>query len=645
MGDLFDRAVHPLYAVMAFISALIVIILLISGMSNRKGIKSNHKMIFYWVILFCLQDGIWGLFASHTFRNDTALFVLSNVFHLFAMFSSFVWTLYFLSRIKTNISHYKIYTFFSGAAVLVQLVMLIFNMANRFMFYVDEDGWYQTTNYRSILFYLQFATYIFIGIVSLIGTAKAGQKDARVKLFAIFSVNLSPLLFGVFQLIYPDAPADSIGFSIACIIIELFLSKDFEEQVYSLEQMQEELNTALKSAESANNAKTSFLFSMSHDIRTPMNAILGFTRIAEKHIDDKERVLDSLNKIKVSGAQLMNLINEVLEMSRIESGKIEINNEPTDLSCALDEIDPMLNAAAISKSIEYSVSYRNIKDRYVWGDIIHLNRVLVNIISNAIKYTPSGGKVNVLVEQLSHPVNGMADYSFTVRDNGIGMSSEFKEHLFEEFSREQTSTVSKQEGTGLGLSIAQRITDLMGGKIDVESEVEKGSTFRLTLSLKTLSRKEFNKYFGKNELSASNDKTHNNSFVGMKALLVEDNELNREIATDILKELGIEITEAEDGTFAVDIIDKMYKKGIKEDYFDFILMDIQMPVMNGYDATKKIRALDDPYNVHIPIIAMTANAFTEDIKVAFECGMDTHLSKPINVDMLIEKLSELTGNK
>lgn len=240
MGDLFDRNVHPLYAVMAFVSGLIVLLLLISGMRKRKEMQRNHKIIFMWVIFFCLQDGVWGLFASHIFRSDTGLFLMSVVFHLSAALSAFGWTVYFLSRIKTAINHRRIYSGISVALLVVQLGLIIANFFDHFMFFVDQDGWYQTTDYRAILFYLQFAVYIIIGIVSFIGTA--GERgETGDSLLTIFFVNLSPLFFSVFQLIYPDAPADSIGFAIACVIIELFLSRDYKEQVYTLEQVQQKL--------------------------------------------------------------------------------------------------------------------------------------------------------------------------------------------------------------------------------------------------------------------------------------------------------------------------------------------------------------------------------------------------------------------
>lgn len=237
MGDLFDRSVHPLYAVMAFVSGLIALLMLISGLRKRKNIGNNHKAIFLWVIFFCVQDGIWGLFASHIFRSDTALFLTSVVFHFSAALSAFAWTFYFLSRIEIPVFQRKIYHTVSGILLVIQTGLIIANFFDRFMFFVDEEGRYQTTDARAILFYLQFATYIIIGIVSFLGSAR----ERGESLTAIFFVNLSPLFFSVFQLIYPDAPADSIGFSIGCVIIELFLSRGFTEQVYTLEQMQQRL--------------------------------------------------------------------------------------------------------------------------------------------------------------------------------------------------------------------------------------------------------------------------------------------------------------------------------------------------------------------------------------------------------------------
>lgn len=397
-----------------------------------------------------------------------------------------------------------------------------------------------------------------------------------------------------------------------------------------------ELEEAKAAAEAASNAKSSFLFNMSHDIRTPMNAILGFTRIAQNHTDDIEQVKDCLHKIEVSGEQLLDLINDVLEMSRIESGKINTDFAPVRISDSFVKIDPMFTSLAMTKSIDYSASVGDISDDYVWMDAFHTSRIFTNIISNAIKYTPNGGKVKAHLEQIS-PVrsDGLAEYRFTVEDTGVGMSEEFLEHMYEEFARENTSTVSRQTGTGLGLSIVKKLTDTLGGSISVESSRGVGTKFEVILPLKPETEAEIAENHIVETGSGSTDNS-NIALRGKRVLLAEDNELNREIACDILSENGLEIESAEDGKIAFD----MYKeKGAG--YYDFILMDIQMPVMDGYEATGLIRKHENGGR-RVPIIATSANAFAEDIKRSLESGMDAHIAKPIDPAELVKVIKEFT---
>ena len=397
----------------------------------------------------------------------------------------------------------------------------------------------------------------------------------------------------------------------------------------------QELEAAMEQAKAASQAKTAFLFNMSHDIRTPMNAILGFTRIAKSRIDDRERVLDSLQKIEMSGDLLLHLINDVLEMSRIEAGKVTIAEEPGDICQCLDSIDPMIASSAAAKNIAYTASVA-VRDRAVWVDAPHVSRILVNLISNAVKYTPEGGSVRVSLEQAGQAADGRTEYRFTIADTGIGMSAEFQEHLFEEFSREKSSTVSRQQGTGLGLAIAKRLAAEMGGAIEVSSELGKGSTFVLTLPLRVRAAEETAEE--RDEADAAVPENAALRLEGRKALLVEDNELNREIATEILEENGMLVTTAENGQIAVELCDAVLRSGDRAALFDVILMDVQMPVMDGYTAARRIRELEKPYGVRLPIIAMTANAFAEDKKNALESGMDAHLGKPIHVESLTDTL-------
>ena len=394
------------------------------------------------------------------------------------------------------------------------------------------------------------------------------------------------------------------------------------------EEQRARLEEAKEKAEAANRSKTAFLFNMSHDIRTPMNAIVGFTNMALKNIDDRDKVLDSLTKTQKSSELLLSLINDILEMSRIESGKRELVLEKGNVRNSFSHIDSVMMELAKAKDIDLSFEVGDIKDAHVLVDKTRFNRVMLNLGTNAIKYTPSGGSVKLSVCQLDRKEGDTAYYRYTVSDNGMGMSEEFQKHMFEEFVREVNSTTSGIQGTGLGLSVTKAFVEIMGGTIECASKRNEGTTFTVTLPMTVRhdDADEDTPTEGENGTAPKLD--------GKRILLVEDNELNREIATDILETVaGVVVETAEDGTVAVDLMRK-----VGPDYVDFILMDIQMPYMNGYDATKAIRAMYP--DKHIPIIALSANAFAEDKQKSLEAGMDDHIEKPINVNKLMETLEK-----
>ena len=401
----------------------------------------------------------------------------------------------------------------------------------------------------------------------------------------------------------------------------LYMSRDAKEKLYK-----EELEAALAKAEVANEAKTRFLFNMSHDIRTPMNAILGFTEIAKKS-KDAALVADSLAKIELAGELLLKLINEILNISRIESGTLETVFTETNLRRFGRELDTLFSQGMAKKGITYKLSCE-IEDENVVCDKQHMQEICVNLIANAQKFTKPKGKVNVLIKQLKNNdcPDGYADYQIVIADTGIGMSEEFQKVQYQLFERERTNTVSHTEGTGLGLSIVKSLMDLLGGKIDCTSAVGKGTTYTLTFRLKTVAAP-----------TAVGDKIAKElteqDLVGKEVLLVEDNEINREIAQFVLEEAGMKVSTAEDGSIAV--------KLAQEKLYDVILMDIQMPVMNGYEATRAIRNLDNKELANVPIIAMTANAFEEDRRNAFDAGMDEHIAKPFKVQDLLCALAEV----
>ena len=547
---------------------------------------------------------------------------------------------------------------------------------------------------------------------------------------------------------------------------EMEQQKKEQEKKYQaqLEEQNRKLEIALQHEGAANRAKREFLFNMSHDIRTPMNAIIGFTSLAATHIDNKEQVLDYLKKISTSSHHLLSLINDVLDMSRIESGKIHLEEVEVNLSDVLHDLKTIVSGQIYAKQLELYMDAMDVTDEDVYCDKTRLNQILLNLLSNAIKFTPAGGTVSVRVRQLAGQVRGCGQYEFCIKDNGIGMSPEFAKKIFEPFERERTSTVSRIQGTGLGMAITKNIVDMMGGTIEVQTAQGKGSEFIIRVPLRvqtehrpvekiteleglkalvvdddfntcdsvtkmlvkvgmraewTLSGKEavlrarqsiemsdayhayiidwrlpdMNGIEVTRRIRSLNDDTpiiiltaydwsdieveakaagvtafcskpmfmsdlretlmsalgqkltdapqellpeKNADFKDKHILLVEDNELNREIAQEILREYGFQVDTAENGEVAVEKVSTAAPGS-----YDLVLMDVQMPVMDGYTATRKIRALDDPARAKLPILAMTANAFDEDRRNALESGMNGFLSKPIVIGDLVQELHKI----
>ena len=385
----------------------------------------------------------------------------------------------------------------------------------------------------------------------------------------------------------------------------------------------------LEIANAASAAKSAFLFNMSHDIRTPMNAIIGFTELLEKHLDDKELAESYIKKIQTSNDFLLSLINNVLEMARIESGKTTLDETYWDAYAFNDTLYSLFDSQMKEKGITFTRTNR-VQHPDVICDETKLREIFLNILSNALKYTPSGGKVTMNLTEIPSDMQGYAMYQTVIEDTGIGMSEEFLPHLFEEFTRERSSTESKLNGTGLGMPIVKKLVDLMQGTIEVESKVGKGTKITVTLPHRIAQDGDTQRVIEKGK---GYDET---CFQGKRILLAEDNALNAEIAITILEEAGFEVEHAEDGIICVDMMEKA-----DAGYYDLILMDIQMPNMDGYKATKTIRKFSDPIKAGITIVAMTANAFEEDKKNAYEAGMNWHIAKPIKVDALMSALTEI----
>ena len=391
------------------------------------------------------------------------------------------------------------------------------------------------------------------------------------------------------------------------------------------QELNAKLQIAAENAESANRAKSTFLFNMSHDIRTPMNAIIGYADLASRHLDDPAKLEKYMENIQVCGQNLLMLLNNVLDLARIENDKTEMEYSVSDVEKDFRNCIAMFRNQADSKGQTLTVTTQ-LPYPYIYADIPHLTEVCTNLVSNAVKYTGAGGTIRCGVTQKPGEKEGWCDTVVTVADNGIGMSQEFQKHIFEPFERERTSTVSKVEGSGIGMGIVKKLVGLMGGTVEVESKIGVGSTFTVTIPCRIASEDEIQ---AKREINPSDQKC----LCGTRILLTEDNDLNAEIATELLQEEGCTVDRAKDGVECVDMLEKA-----ANGTYQLILMDIQMPVMNGYDATKKIRRMDDPQKANIPIVAMTANAFSEDKQVALDAGMNDHIAKPINMSVLVPTL-------
>lgn len=391
------------------------------------------------------------------------------------------------------------------------------------------------------------------------------------------------------------------------------------------QELNAKLQVAVEKAESANHAKSTFLFNMSHDIRTPMNAIIGYADLAFRHLDDPAKLKNYMENIQVCGQNLLMLLNNVLDLARIENDKTEMEYSVSDIEKDFHNCVAMFRNQADSKGQTLMVTTQ-LQYPYIYADIPHLTEICTNLVSNAVKYTGAGGTIRCDVTQKPSKKEGWCDTVVTVADNGIGMSQEFQKHIFEPFERERTSTVSKVEGSGIGMGIVKKLVGLMGGTVEVESRIGVGSTFTVTIPCRIASEDETQ---AKRETNPSDQKC----LCGTRILLTEDNDLNAEIAVELLQEEGCTVDRAKDGVECVDMLEKA-----ANGTYQLILMDIQMPVMNGYDAARKIRGLDDPQKANIPIIAMTANAFTEDRQVALDAGMNDHIAKPINMNVLVPTL-------
>ena len=622
-----------LYAEINLFAILIIGMIFWKLMAMKKKPKEYRlfALLLVGAVIFFCMDGMWALIdAGYIEAGYTVSYLINLIYFIVAGILPFAWLVYTV-RSGANQSFGKRWLkMLLTMPLLVFLCLLLTNHWGRWIFYIDEAGRYN----RGILYILQpLCSYVYFAIPAartLAAFFRGGIKDKKVSQ-SMISFVFVPLIFGVFQIVYYGSPWLCMGITIAVLQLYLYtlaVDEMNHERQYQelLEKKNADLQDALIRAEAANKSKSIFLNSMSHDIRTPMNAILGFARIAKENVGEKEKVEDCLDKVLSSGDYLLHLINEVLDMARIESGKVSIDEKTVSLRELVMYLESLFRITMKQKDIAFEVEM-NLQEEYVYVDELRLNQVCMNLLSNAQKYTHAGGSVWFTCTQQGEKTGDRANYLFSIRDTGMGMSKSFQENLFGAFERENRAEIGQIQGSGLGLAITKHLVDLMGGRIEVESEQGKGTEMRVYLSLQLdpdarikTTRRELSKI----------------DFTGKRILLAEDNELNSEIAQTLLGEVGFAVEVAPDGAEAVRML-----LSSEPGYYDLVLMDIQMPNMNGYEATTAIRSCGKKEYENIPIIAMTANAFDEDRKKAFACGMNEHIAKPVDVEKLMSVLKEI----
>ncbi len=558
------------------------------------------------------------------------VFSINAVYMVCLTLTSYQWFKFSESINETFFVREKTGRIISLIPLSVTIVLTLATIKTGWLFFIDRDGVY----HRGSLFFMQLVpsySYMLLTIVSSLCHVK---RNRNRKSFQFLMLALLPTVIISFLQIFFGGSCLLGGLTCVQVFsyIELCMAEIARvKRAESLDGINRQLELAIESENAANRAKTTFISNMSHDIRGPMDAVFYYTRKAEENLRDRDRLLKCLEQIQVSSKVLLDLINNVLDINLIDSGEAVLSLEKVNLRTVFNELQIVEKSSADEKKIHINYDLTDLVHENVFCDKLRLNRILLNLAGNALKFTERGGKVSILLKELSGREPGFADYLITVRDNGIGMKKDFTQKIFEPFAREKSLVVRETQGTGLGMAITKRFVDLMDGSISVESEPGVGTEFQVRLPLKIAD--------GESEKTspAQNRNLHKNEnqdwFKGKKILLVEDNLMNQEIAVDLLEDAGLVVDVVSDGLECVKRIKKT-----SADRYDLILMDIQMPIMDGYEATRQIRRIRDKKKSSVPIVALTANAFEEDRAKALAAGMNGHLAKPIDLNLLLETI-------
>ncbi len=614
------------YSIIGILAAIILLIInrdVLWGTDSKSLSKTenNYRCFLWGIMAYLITDMLWGILDSH--HLTTANFINTSI-HFIAMAAAvMLWTRYVISYLEKK-NRFSSILYYSGSIFLgLVLLAVIVNIFRPVIFSFDENGAYSAGIARYIILAVQIALFLLTSVYTLnITTRTEGKEKHRHMTIGLFGVAMTAFI--LVQVFYPLLPFYAMGYMLGTCVLHSFVVEDEKDEY------QKALAEALEEAERANMAKTAFLSNMSHEIRTPMNAIIGLNKIAMEDPTVSETVREHLEKVDGSARHLLNIINDILDMSRIESGRIAIKNEEFPFAKEIEQVNSMIGSQCKEKGLNYEFRIDGKTDDYYVGDGMRIRQIVINLLGNAVKFTPAGGTVSFVIEEGPRS-DGKAELRFTVSDTGIGMSEEFLPYLFDAFSQEDSSSTNIYGSSGLGMAITKRLVELMGGSIDVESVKGKGSAFTVTLTLGVSDRRD-----SAADRSAEASEENTAGLGGRRILLAEDVVINAEIIKMVLTQAEIKVDHAENGRIATEMF-----RDHDEWYYDAILMDMRMPEMDGLEATRTIRAMDRADAARIPIIALTANAFEEDVQRSMEAGLNAHLSKPVEPETLFRTLGDL----
>ena len=582
--------------------------------SEYSRTRVNYRRFLFSVLAYYITDMLWGILDEQ--RLTTLQFIDTTVYFVAMIVVVVLWARYVVSYLDRK-NFFERWLLRTGQAIFwVFLVFIVVNFFYPVFFWFDDQGAYHTAFMRHTTLVVQIAMFLATSIYTLYTTFKT-QGEIRQRHLTIGLFGLAMVVMIAFQVFFPLWPFYAMGCMLGITLLHSFVLED-------------EMEEYRRKLEEASRAKTAFLSNMSHEIRTPMNAIIGLNSLALEDAGLSQTTRDHLLKIGTSAHHLLGVINDILDISRIESGSMSLKNAKFPFAQELEQVNAIVTAQCRDKGIHYTCSVKDgVADYYV-GDDMKLRQILINILGNAVKFTPEGGSVSLAVEALAGD-GEKRPLRFTITDTGIGIGKEFLPRMFDAFTLEDESYTSKHGSTGLGLSITKSFVELMDGHIDVESEKGVGSKFIVTVTLQ-----ESPRHGDEHEASGAPQEKPRATLAGRMILLAEDVPVNAEIMTMVLSMREMKVERAENGRIAVEMF-KSHEPG----YYSAILMDVRMPEMDGLEATRVIRSMDREDAKSIPIIALTANAFDEDVQNSLQAGLNAHLSKPVEPDLLYATLEGL----